>query len=78
MFFVIHRQTPKRHQGEPLSRQPLVHYCHAFEYGGSAAKKQEESTIFKIVKALDKKCSDHTSKLAESRLEIAAERGRVV
>jgi hypothetical protein len=33
---------------------------------------------FKVVKALDKKCSDHTSKLAESRLEIDAERGRVV
>jgi hypothetical protein len=33
---------------------------------------------FMIVKALDKKCLDHTSKLAESRLEIDAERGRVV
>jgi hypothetical protein len=33
---------------------------------------------FKVVKVLDKKCSDHTSKLAESRLEIDAERGRVV
>jgi hypothetical protein len=33
---------------------------------------------FKIVKALDKKCSNQSSKLAESRLEIDSERGRVV
>jgi hypothetical protein len=39
-------------------------------------KKNRRS--FKVVKVLDKKCSDHTSKLAESRLEIDAERGRVV
>jgi hypothetical protein len=33
---------------------------------------------FKVVKALDKKCSDQSLKLEESRLEIDAERGRVV
>jgi hypothetical protein len=33
---------------------------------------------FKVVKALDKKCSDQSSKLDDSRLEIDAERGRVV
>jgi hypothetical protein len=33
---------------------------------------------FKVVKVLDKKCSDQSSKLQESRLEIDAERGRVV
>jgi hypothetical protein len=33
---------------------------------------------FKVVKALDKKCSDQSLKLDESRLEIDAMRGRVV
>jgi hypothetical protein len=33
---------------------------------------------FKVVKALDKKCSDQSLKLDESRLEIDTKRGRVV
>jgi hypothetical protein len=33
---------------------------------------------FKVVKALDKKCSDQSNKLEESRLEIDAERARLV
>jgi hypothetical protein len=40
------------------------------------AKRHRRS--FKVVKALDKKCSDQTSRLGESHLEIDSERGRVV
>jgi hypothetical protein len=41
-------------------------------------RKKRNRRSFKVIKALNKKWSDHTSKLAESRLEIDAERKRVV
>jgi hypothetical protein len=41
-------------------------------------REKRNRRSFKIVKALDKKCSDQSSKLDNLRLEIDAERGRVV
>jgi hypothetical protein len=42
------------------------------------SKTSRHRRSFKVVKVLDKKCSDQSSRLEESRLEIDAERGRVV
>jgi hypothetical protein len=41
-------------------------------------REKRNRRSFRVVKALDKKCSDQSSKLDNSRLEIDAERGRVV
>jgi hypothetical protein len=68
----------KYHMGGHSHAEPCSIIITTLNMEDQPLKAKRHRRSFKVVKALDKKCSDQSLKLDESRLEIDAKRGRVV